>query len=385
MANILTCEDRILTTHAGALPRSAAALELIKAKAGENFDPRAYEAQVSAAVEACVRIQAESGIDIVADGEEKSGFALYVEDRLAGLEPRPQDEIEGFRPEQAAFLEDFEQYLHTTIRNGAAVARMPVVCAGPIEYVGQEQLQRDLDNLKSAAAKVGCSDAFMPSIAPSGVGANAYYPSDEEFLYASGEALRDEYNAIVDAGFMLQIDDPFLPAVFADRRRTPDQADRRARAYVDALNNSLRGIPPEKVRYHIRCSGLEAGPRQEVPFREVARHMLRVNAAAYSFDAGRVRHEDDEDLWDMVRLPEGKVIMPGLVTHSGNHVEDPQDIADRLVRFASRVGRDHVLASVDHRVSPGPASHPEVSPTLLWSKFEALRQGAELASRKLWA
>jgi 5-methyltetrahydropteroyltriglutamate--homocysteine methyltransferase len=385
MANIFTGEDRILTTHAGALPRPPAFIDLMKAKAEVDYDPQTYAAQVSAAVEACVRKQAESGIDIVADGEEKTGFSLYIQDRLAGLEPRPQGECEGFRREDSLLLEDFEQCLQAAIQKGTAVSRMPVVCSGSIEYVGLEQLQRDIKNLSAAAAKVECSAVFMPSLAPGGVGDNEFYSSEEEFLFASGEALRAEYKAIVDAGFILQIDDPFLPAVFTDPCRTRRQADRQAQAYVEALNHSLRGIPPEKIRYHIYWSGHDGARRCVVPFVDVARHMLRVNSAAYSFEASKVRYEDDADLWEAVRFPDGKVIIPGMIAHSGDRVEDPQEIAERLVRFTQRVGRDNVVASIDNGASCGALARPEIDPAVNWSRFEALREGAELASHKLWA
>jgi 5-methyltetrahydropteroyltriglutamate--homocysteine methyltransferase len=383
MANIFTGEDRILTTHAGALPRSPAIVELIRAKAEPDYDPQAHEAKVSADVEACVRKQAESGIDIVADGEVKTGFALYLQDRLAGLEPRPRDK--GFKRKGALFLEDFEQSLQAAIQRGAAVRQMPVVCSAPMEYVGHEELQRELRNLGAATAKVECSAAFMPSLAPGGVGDNEFYSTEEEFFFASGEALRAEYKAIVDAGFLLQIDDPFLPAVFADQRHTRGQAERHAGAYVDALNHSLRGIPPEKIRYHIYWTGKTGARCHDVPFVDVARHMLRVNAAAYSFDASKVRHEDDEDLWDAVRLPEGKVIMPGMVGQTNDRVEDPDVIAGRLVQFARRVGRDSLVASVHNAVPCDAPKRADSSPDAVWSRFESLRQGAERASERLWA
>lgn len=384
MANIFSQEDRILTTHSGSLPRPPALLDRVLAKSNDNFDARAEAAEITAAVETCVRRQAETGIDIVADGEEKTSFVLYVQDRLAGLEPRPGLEFDGFKQEFAQCLEDFEKYLQRVVRKGAAVAGVPIACAGPIEYVGQDQLQQDLDNLAAAAAKVNCSGAFMSSIAPSAVGANEYYPSEAVFLQAAGEALRAEYLAIVEAGFLLQIDDPFLPALFAGDPRPAEAAEGRARAYVDALNHSLRGIAPEKIRYHISC-GDEAPRSRQVQFLAVAQHMLRVNAAAYSFEACNLRHEEDDELWETVRLPDGKVIMPGLIRHASARVEDPQQIADRLVRFADRVGRDSVVASVDNRGGPLGGNAPEAPPAVIWAKFEALRDGAQRASQRLWA
>jgi 5-methyltetrahydropteroyltriglutamate--homocysteine methyltransferase len=384
MANILTPEDRILTTHMGSAPRSPALLDLMKAKAEGDYDPAAFEIRVTAAVETCVREQAEAGIDIVADGEEKTSFLLYVQDRLAGLEPRPGKAFRGLKRGAPLFLEDFEQYFQAAISKGIPIADVPIVCAGPIEYVGEEQLHRDIDNLKTAASKIDCSAAFMSSIAPSAVGANEYYPSDEQFRYASGEALRAEYEAIVGAGFLLQIADPFLPALFSDSSLTLAAAERKASAYVDALNHSLRGIPVEKIRYHVSCARAGAARAVELPFVDVALHMLRVNAGTYSFDAAEVRYEEDADLRRAITLPAGKVIMPGLISHANDIVEEPESIADRLVRFADWVGRDSIVASVDS----GPSSRlgrPNVQPEAIWSKFEALCEGAERASRRLWS
>jgi 5-methyltetrahydropteroyltriglutamate--homocysteine methyltransferase len=381
MANIFTREARILTTHTGVLPRLPTVLDLVKARAETNYDPIIFEARVSAAVEACVRKQAENGVDIVADGEEKTSFFLYIQDRLAGVEPRPRDQLNGNKKKCVLFLEDFERYLQEADWRGSTLAKTLIVCTGPIEYVGQEQLQRDLDNLRSAAEKVECSAAFMPSIAPSGVDANEYYRSDEEFFYASGEALRVEYNAIVDAGFLLQIDDPFLPATLASRHLTPHQAGSRVQLYIEALNHSLRGIPAEKIRYNITRDVQDIGQDREVPFVKVARHMLHVNAGAYSFDASKTRYEDDVDMWDTIRFPNGKVIVPGIIADGQSHSEDPEYIAERLVQFAGRVGRDNVLASADSGITRREEGHSG----MIWSKFPALRKGAELATQKLWS
>lgn len=388
MANILTPEDRILTTHMGSAPRSPALLDLMKAKAEGDYDPVAFEIRVTAAVETCVREQAEAGIDIVADGEEKTSFLLYVQDRLAGLEPRPGKAFPGKAfPGRARgaplFLEDFEQYFQTAISRGIPIADVPIVCAGPLEYVGEEQLHRDIENLRTAASKIDCSAAFMSSIAPSGVGANEYYPSDEQFRYASGEALRAEYEAIVGAGFLLQMADPFLPALFSDSTLTSADAERQASAYVDALNHTLRGIPADKIRYHVSCA--RTARTVELPFVDVALHMLRVNAGAYSFDAAQARYEEDATLRRAVVLPAGKVIMPGLISHANDIVEDPETISDRLIRFADWVGRDSVVANVDSGPSWRSAARASVEPGVMWSKFEALCEGAERASRSLWS
>jgi 5-methyltetrahydropteroyltriglutamate--homocysteine methyltransferase len=384
MANIFSREDRVLTTHTGDLRRPAGQLEQVLAKADGSFDRRTYGALASAAVQACVRRQAESGIDIVGDGEKRSSFVLYAQDRLAGLEPRPSPCLRGFKRKDAFFLEDFERYLRKAIGRGVALAEIPLACAGPIEYVGQEQLQRDLDNLKFAAAQVDCSAAFMPSIAPSAVGSNEYYPSEDAFLCAAGQALRAEYKAIVEAGFLLQIDDPFLPDLFANPEVTSAQAQRRARAYVEILNHSIRDIPMQKIRYHISCPGAPGSRSRYVRFIEVARHMLRVNAAAYSFEAGTMRHEEDTELWEAIQFPDGKVIMPGLIHHASGAVEDLELIAERLVGFANRVGRDSVIASVNNQVGGGVTGESDTPAPVIWANLKALRDGARLASRKLW-
>jgi 5-methyltetrahydropteroyltriglutamate--homocysteine methyltransferase len=384
MASIFSGEDRILTTHSGRLPRRPALMDRVLAKADSSFDPVAHEARVSAAVETCVRKQAESGIDIVADGEERTSFALYLQDRVAGLEPRPSQDFPGFKKKFAVFLEDFERCLQKAARRGTTVVRVPIACAGPMEYVGEDELHRDLDNLRLATAKVDCSAAFMASIAPGAIESNEYYSSEAAFLEAAGEALRTEYKAIVAAGFLLQIDDPLLPACFSDREHTHAEADRRARVYVDMLNHSLRGIPEEKIRYHISCGGTRDSRLAEMRFVEVAKHMLRVNAAAYSFDASNMRHEEDNELWRAVRFPAGKVLVPGLISSADQHVEDPEQLSRRIVGFANRVGRNGVIASVTDLARPRANDRSDAASPSVWAKFEALRDGARRASRTLW-
>jgi 5-methyltetrahydropteroyltriglutamate--homocysteine methyltransferase len=376
--------DRIRTTHVGSLPRPAALLDLMKA--GAEGD--AWEKQLRAAVAECVRKQAESGIDILTDGEQsKPGFFSYVRDRLEGFEQRPGQRTEKFAAEVAAFPEYYEQYFKRAMLGGAVVPGVPLVCTGPIKYRGEESLRRDIDNLKAAAANIKHDEhqaVFMPSVAPSGVGTNEYYRSDEEFFHAVGAALHTEYQAIVDAGFLLQIDDPFLSENFADPRLDPAQREALATIYVEAINESLRGIPPERVRLHT-CYGINEGPRiHEAALADVVGHMLKVNAGAYSFEAANARHEHEYHLWETVRLPEGKVLIPGVITHASNIVEHPELIAERLMRFARLVGRENVLAGADCGFSSQATYTTEVHPTVIWAKFEALRDGARLASKQLW-
>ncbi len=333
-----------------------------------------------------MRHQVESGIDIVSDGEQsKTGFFSYAEERLEGFEPRPLQRSEKFAAEIAAFPEYYAHYFQHAMMGGAVVPSVPLVCTGPVRYRGEAALRRDILNLKAALDGVAHRAAFMPAVAPSGVGANAYYRSDEEFFHAVAAALASEYRTIVDAGFLLQIDDPFLSEMFVDPAL--DDVGRRARAelHVAALNHALAGIPPEKVRFHT-CYGINEGPRiHEADLADVLPYMLRVNAGAYSFEAANVRHEHEYHLWEEAALPEGKVIIPGVITHASNIVEHPLWIAERLVRFAERVGRENVVAGADCGFSSQATYATEVHPTVVWAKFEALRQGARLASQRLSA
>ena len=381
--------NRILTTHVGSLPRPIELLDLMKAKFENHaFDRDQYEKQVLAAVVDCVRKQAGSGIDVLTDGEQsKPGFFTYVRQRLDGFEAaRAQDQSpKKFEAEVTAFPEYYEQYFKQAMLGGSIVPAVPLVCTGPIAYRGHEALTRDIDNLKAATANLKHHAVFMPSVAPSGVGTNQYYRDDEEFFHALAAALRTEYKAIVDAGFLLQIDDPFLSENFSDPRLDPAQQRAQASIYVEAINESLRGIPPERVRLHT-CYGINEGPRiHEAALADVAGYMLKVNAGAYSFEAANPRHEHEYHLWETLPLPEGKVLIPGVITHASNIVEHPAWIAERIMRYARLVGRENVLAGADCGFSSQATYNTEVHPTVIWAKFEALRDGAELASKQLWA
>jgi 5-methyltetrahydropteroyltriglutamate--homocysteine methyltransferase len=378
--------ERILTTHVGSLPRPKDLLDLMKARlAGQPHDAAVYDVRVRRAVAECVRRQAASGIDIVTDGEQsKSGFFSYVRERLAGFEPRPDLKRPFFAAEVAAFPEYYEQYFKQAMVGGAIAPIVPLVCTGPITYIGAAALQRDIDNLKAATAGLAPHAVFMPAVAPSGVGSNEHYDSEEAFFHAVGAALRTEYQAIVDAGFVLQIDDPFLTDLFGDPTLDTRQRHARAELYVAAINHSLGGIPPERVRFHT-CYGINEGPRiHEAALADVVGHMLKVNAGAYSFEAGNPRHEHEYHLWETVTLPVGKILVPGVITHASNIVEHPALIAERLVRFARLVGRENVVAGADCGFSSQATYNTEVHPTVVWAKFEALRDGARLATQQLW-
>jgi 5-methyltetrahydropteroyltriglutamate--homocysteine methyltransferase len=268
---------------------------------------------------------------------------------------------------------------------GSAVAPpVPLVCVAPIRYRGEAALQKDIDNLKAAAAAGKPSAIFMPSVAPSGVGHNEYYRTEEEYFHAVAEAMRTEYRAIVEAGFVLQIDDPFLSDIYGDPDLDEKARHKRASTFVEALNHALRGIPEDKIRFHT-CYGINEGPRvYEADLADVAGHMLKVNAGFYSFEAANARHEHEYHLWETVNLPAGKALIPGVVTHASNIVEHPDLVAERIVRFARLVGRENVVAGTDCGFSSQATYKPEVHPTVMWAKFKAMAEGARRATRQLW-
>ncbi len=378
--------DRILTTHVGSLARPAALLDRMKLKlSGEDYDRDAYAREIREAVAEVIRRQAECGIDVMADGEmSKPGFFAYVQDRLDGFEPRPDQRHNLFEAELNAFPEYYEEYFARAMLGGAVAPMIPMFCVGPVRYKGEAEVQTDIDNLRAALDAVGGGEAFIPATAPSGVGYNEYYASEEEYFHAVGAALRVEYQAIVESGFLLQIDDPFLSDVFADSKL--DDAARRKRAdmYVEAINESLKGIPAERIRFHT-CYGINEGPRiYEAALGDIAGHMLKINAGAYSFENGNARHEHEYHLWETLDLPDGKALIPGVITHASNIVEHPELIAERLIRFARLVGRERVIAGADCGFSSQAGYHTEVHPTVIWAKFEAMAEGARIASRELW-
>jgi 5-methyltetrahydropteroyltriglutamate--homocysteine methyltransferase len=378
--------DRILTTHCGSLPRPKDLLDLMKARIkGEPCDEQVYARRVRSAVAEIVRKQAATGIDILTDGEQgKPGFFSYVGERLTGFEARAGAALTLFADERAAFPEYYEEYFGQAMLGGAVAPIVPMVCTGPVSYRGQDALRRDIDNLKAALKGVSAEEVFMPAVAPSGVGRNEYYPTEEAFLGAVADALRTEYQMIVDAGFLLQIDDPFLSDIYSDSSLSAAQRDQRAGLYVEAINHGLRGIPAEKVRFHT-CYGINEGPRvHDAQLRDIAPAMLKINAAAYSFEAANSRHEHEYHVWEDVKLPAGKLLIPGVVTHASNIVEHPELIAERLTRYAKLVGRENVIAGTDCGFSSQATYKTEVHPTVVWAKLEAMAEGAQLATAQLW-
>jgi 5-methyltetrahydropteroyltriglutamate--homocysteine methyltransferase len=380
--------DRIQTTHIGSLPRPHDVLDLLMAKfAGQPYDQNVLDAAIAKAVKESVRRQVECGIDIVTDGEfSKPGFFTYIQERLEGFEARPNQKLMLFQQEVAAFPEYYAQYFKEAMLGGTIVPVVPVICVGPVKYRGEQALQKDIDNLKAAATAAGVphDHVFMPATAPSGVGINEYYKTEEEYFHALAAELNKEYKGVVAAGFLIQVDDPFLPDIFFEPGLTDAQKRRRAEIYVEASNAALNGIPAERVRFHT-CYGINEGPRlYEATLADIIEYVLKVNAGSFSFEAANPRHEHEYHLFERVKVPEGKVLCPGVITHASNIVEHPELIAERLMRFAKLVGRENVMAGADCGFSSQALYKTEVHPTVIWEKFKAMRQGANLATKQLW-
>jgi 5-methyltetrahydropteroyltriglutamate--homocysteine methyltransferase len=387
--NIQQNTDRIQTTQVGSLPRPRTLLDAMKAKySGQPYDERAYEASLRQSVATVVREQVQCGIDIVSDGEfSKPGFFTYIRERLDGFESRPGAKVKLFQKEIAAFPEYYEQYFKQAMMGGAIASLAPVVCVGPIKYRGAKQLRTDIDNVKAAAAAAGVANehVFLPATAPSGVGQNEFYKSAEEYFHALAAAMSEEYRAIADAGLLVQIDDPFLADIFAEPALDERQKRQRASIYVEAINFGLKGIPPERVRFHT-CYGINEGPRiHEAGLADLIDHVLAIEAGSYSFEAANPRHEHEYHLFERIKVPEGKVLVPGVITHASNIVEHPELIAERILRFARLVGRENVIAGADCGFSSQAMYNTEVHPTVVWEKFKAMRAGADLASAQLWS
>jgi 5-methyltetrahydropteroyltriglutamate--homocysteine methyltransferase len=382
--------DRILTTHVGSLARPSGQLEFLFAKErGESYDVEQFEASTRQAVDDIVAGQVQAGIDIVCDGEQgKSSFLTYITERLAGFSPcetRSEDLWVDSR-ETIAFPEFYEA--HRKAREGLVAKAVKLSCTAPIEYVGQEILQREIANVKAAAEKHGVEETFMTAVSPSdveGQQANEFYESDEAYLYAIADAMQQEYKAIVDAGLILQIDDPRLLTYYISQ---PDLsvADCRewAKLRVEALNHALKGLPTERVRFHT-CYGINIGPRvHEMNLADIVDIMLEVNAGAYLFEAGNPRHEHEWRVWEDVKVPEGKLIIPGVISHSTPLVEHPELVAQRLLRFAKLVGRENVIGGSDCGFASFAATEQEIHPSIVWAKFSNLAEGARIASKQLW-
>jgi 5-methyltetrahydropteroyltriglutamate--homocysteine methyltransferase len=403
--NVKRSVDRILTTHVGSLPRPDDLIELYRANAPDGkLLPR-----LRSAIADVVRRQAESGIDVVNDGEfgkamrravDYGAWWSYVYDRLAGFELREERAKQGRAAwtfgskERREFAEFYAEEASagqagsaggTGAAQGAtSSARMyGLTCTGPVKYTGHAVIRRDIENLASALASAPAEEAFMTAVSPATLQIlpNEYYKTWEDYTWALAEAIREEYKAIVDAGFILQIDDPALVDIYDWWFSLDDDIDgyRKWAAFqVDAVNHALDGIPEERVRFHI-CWGSWHGPHNgDVPLKRIVDLLLKVRAQAYSIEAGNVRHEHEWKVWNDTKLPTGKLLIPGFVSHATNVLEHPELVADRIVRFAKVVGRENVIAGTDCGL--GGRVHPQIA----WAKLAALAEGAKLASKQLW-
>ncbi|MGO9960872.1 MAG: cobalamin-independent methionine synthase II family protein [Solirubrobacteraceae bacterium] len=383
-----TSANRILTTHVGSLARSRELLDAMRARELGDGDAAALHALVTASVADVVRRQADCGIDVVTDGEQsKLGFFQYVVERFDGMVTRPGrlSLAPSWQLEVDMFPDYYAQYLQKYSADSGPSGANVMVCTGPLRYAGHELLQRDIANLKAALEQVDVEEAFMPAAAPSTFGLNEYYANDQEYVLAVAEALREEYLAIVDAGLVLQVDDPFLiDLLMEDPDSGPERRRAVARDHIEVVNHALRGIPADRVRLHT-CYGLNHGPRlHDVPLSEVVDLMLSINAGAYSFEVGNPRHQHEWRVWEETKLPEGKILIPGFLCHAHNFVEHPRLIADGIVTYARLVGRENVIAGADCGFSSRAIYTPEVHPSVVWAKFSALAEGAQIASRELW-
>jgi len=397
---------RILTSHAGSLPRPDDLIEANRAREAEGVgDDAGFPARLRAAVADVVRHQTDLGISIPGDGEfgKSMGHRVnyrawwsYSFQRLDGLElgttglydmparrSRPGEVVLSSFADRRDRLKFAAAYADADsgTTTGPRPARWPV-CVGPLTYTGHDAIRSDIANFKAALAAAGVEEGFMTSIAPGSASriANRYYTTEEEFLFACADAMREEYRAIVDAGLVLQLDDPAIAENWDMVNPEPSVADYRkfSMVRVEALNHAIRGLPEERIRFHL-CWGSWHGPHTtDIPMRDIVDVMLAVKCRAYSFEAGNVRHEHEWKVWQDVKLPDGKLILPGIVSHATNVVEHPDLVAERISRFANLVGKERVIASTDCGL--GGRVHPQIA----WAKLEALAAGAALATRRLW-
>jgi len=396
----------ILTSHAGSLPRPDALIEAYRAReAGEAIDEHAFQETLRRAVGDVVHHQKALGVDVPGDGEfgksvgnpvNYGAWWNYAFQRLGGLDldgpsldhmtPRPARPGEivltnaASRRDRVRFAAAYADPV-SGVFMGPRPATGPI-CVGPLTYTGQEAISADIANFKAALQAAGVKEGFMTAVAPGSAYRipNTYYERDEDFLYACAEAMREEYKAILDAGLVLQLDDPATATSWDMIDPEPNVEDYRKfiMVRVEALNHALRGLPQDRIRFHL-CWGSWHGPHTtDIPMRDIVEVMLAVNAGAYSFEAGNVRHEHEWKVWQDVKLPDGKIILPGVVSHATNVVEHPELVAERILRFANLVGRERVIASTDCGL--GGRVHPDIA----WAKLETLAQGAALASRQLW-
>jgi 5-methyltetrahydropteroyltriglutamate--homocysteine methyltransferase len=374
--------DAILTTHTGSLPRPDDLVELLYAEeSGEGVDRAALEQCVRSAVSDSVHQQIQAGIDIVDDGEmSKVSYSTYVNARLTGFEghvhvPRRP------RPDAAAF----PRYAEWNAQQQQGASRIKrFACMGPVKYVGQAQLQTDLGNLKAALADSPATEAFMTAASPGVISQfqpNQFYPNDAAYIEALADAMREEYEAIYQAGFILQLDCPDLTGL--SRAASPGQVPADLVLRVEALNHAVSNIPPDRMRMHL-CWGNYEGPHHlDVPLKDIIGEVFKARPMGLSFEAANPRHEHEWAIFEDIKLPDGKILIPGVLDTTTNYIEHPQLVAQRLVRYAELIGRENVVAGADCGFGTF-AGTPMVHPDIVFAKLAAMVEGAQLASRRLW-
>jgi 5-methyltetrahydropteroyltriglutamate--homocysteine methyltransferase len=383
----MSSENRILVTHVGSLARPQQLLSYISAiDKGVAVDSAAYEACLKGSVADVVAQQAKAGVDIVSDGEfgKFRTWSAYVIGRLGGLEERNIQTATGAGKDRSKFPEFYTQYFHTQ----NLPPRGTLTCVAPMTYKGQAAIKRDIDDLKAALAKTKVHAGFLPVVAPASAVPNfknEFYKSDEEFFFALADALREEYKAIIDAGLYLQVDDAFLPYMYdvAFTDQPLENYKKWCALRIEALNHALRGLPEEKIRYHICWGSFNTPHTTDVPLRDIVDLVLSVKAGAYCLEMANPRHEHEWRVFEQAKLPAGRKLIPGVVGHASNIVEHPELVADRLTRLAKLVGRENILAGTDCGFAQAPFTN-RVHPTIIWAKLEALAEGARLATKQLW-
>jgi len=391
-------QDRILTTHVGSLIRPTELTDfLLKQQNGEAIDTAAYEDCLRRSVTEIVRKQAETGIDIVSDGEfgKNLSWSRYVLERMAGFEERHGSGVGSVRAtagkDRRDFAEFYEEYEKANgfVGMGRSFAKLGLwYVTGPISYTGQKAIARDIADFKAALKNVKVEGAFLPVVAPASVAperGEEYYKSADESLLAIARALREEYKAILDAGLTVQIDDAYMASYYDIMVPPGTMADFRkwAQVRIDATNEAIKCLPAERIRYHV-CWGSWNGPHtNDIAARDIMDLVLQLNVGQISLEMANPRHEHEWQIWKDIKLPAGKKLLPGVVTHATNIVEHPELVAERIVRLAKLVGRENVIASTDCGFAQGPFTR-RVHPSIQWAKLGALVKGAEIASRELW-
>jgi 5-methyltetrahydropteroyltriglutamate--homocysteine methyltransferase len=378
-------EDRILTTHVGSIVRPSQLRELAAHAQNSAEDQQRYEDFLRDSVAEVVRMQAKVGIDIVNDGEfGKSSWSNYILERITGFEHRADQ----LRP--VYWLgRDRDRFPDVMAAEFPWMASgVPTeACVGPIKYRDHNAINRDIRNLKAALQSVAVVEAFLPVVAPASSaydGVNEYYPTEKEYVYAIADALREEYRAIYDSGLLVQVDDAVLANMYDHLvEKSPENYRQWAGLRIEALNHALQGIPEDRIRYHVCFGSWHVPHLADAPLEEILGFILAVRAGAYSIEAANPRHEHEWRVWETTKLPAGKVLIPGVVTHHTMTVEHPRLVADRILRFARLVGRENVIAGTDCGFAQAQFIQ-RAAPSVMWAKFDALVQGARLASAELW-